>query len=345
MGGGFPSFCADVAVLASEAQPTDFADGLGSVVQRLVPFDGYCLIGIDPKSGLRTFMYGRDSLDGVATRLAHNETHERDVNRYADLAVATRPVGVLSRGTADTPARWSPRLHEILRPAGFGSELRLVLRDAKQAWGALVLFRETAARVFGEREEHAAAELSAPLASAVRRHPMRHVSVSVDTLPAGLVLLDPQNRVHSMTPAAGAWLDDLRAGGTDEMTQDDITRIVFDAADAARRQPTESTVYCHTRTTSGRWLELRASRIDVAPTDVAVTLHSANTRSLVPTASARWGLTAREAAVLSNVVEGRGAKQIARTLGTSPATVNTHLKAMYRKADVAGRQELLASLA
>jgi DNA-binding CsgD family transcriptional regulator len=174
---------------------------------------------------------------------------------------------------------------------------------------------------------------------------MRHVSGSVDTLPAGLVLLDPQNRVQSMTPAAGAWLDDLRAGGTDEMTQDDVTRIVFDAAHAARTQPTESTVHCHTRTTSGRWLELRASRIDVAPADIAVTLHAANTQCLLPTASARWGLTAREAEVLGKVVEGRGAKQIARMLGISLATVNTHLKTVYRKAGVSGRQELLAHLA
>jgi DNA-binding CsgD family transcriptional regulator len=345
MGGGFPSFCADVAALTSEAQPTDFADGLGSAVHRLVPFDGYCLFGLDPQSGLRTFMYGRDSLDGVAARLAHNETHEHDVNRYADLALATRPVGVLSRGTADTPASRSPRLHAILRPAGFGSELRLVLRDARRVWGALVLFRESSCRGFSEREAQAAASLSAPLAGAVRRHPMRHIAAPVDTLPAGLVLLDPENRVQSMTPAAGAWLDDLRAGGTDEMTQADITRIVFDAAHAARTQPIESSVHCHTRTTSGRWLELRASRIDVAPADVAVTLHAANTRCLLPTASARWGLTAREAEVLSKVVEGLGAKQIARTLEISPATVNTHLKAMYRKTGVAGRQELLANLA
>jgi DNA-binding CsgD family transcriptional regulator len=148
-----------------------------------------------------------------------------------------------------------------------------------------------------------------------------------------------------MTPAAGAWLDDLRAGGSDEMTQDDITRIVFDAAHTARTRLPESTVHCHTRTTSGRWLELRASRIDLPPADVAVTLHAATTRCLVPTAAVRWGLTAREAEVLSTVVAGRGAKQIARSLGISLATVNTHLKTMYRKAGVSGRQELLAQLA
>jgi DNA-binding CsgD family transcriptional regulator len=307
-----------------------------------VPFDGYLLFGVDPQSSLRTFMYGRDSLDGVAARLAHNETHEHDVNRYADLAVTARPVGVLSRGTADSPASRSPRLQEILRPAGFGSELRVVLRDAKQVWGALVLFRESSGRVFSEREAQTAAALSAPLASAVRRHPMRHASVSADPLPAGIVLLDPQNRVHSMTAAAGAWLDDLR---TDQMTQDDITRIVLDAAHSARTQPAENSVHCHTRTTSGRWLELRASRLDVAPADVAVTLHAANTRCLLPTASARWGLTARETAVLSKLVDGRAAKQIARTLEISPATVNAHLKAMYRKAGVTGRQEMLATLA
>jgi hypothetical protein len=47
--------------------------------------------------------------------------------------------------------------------------------------------------------------------------------------------------------------------------------------------------------------------VNARPADVAVTLHAANTRCLGPTASDRWGLTAREAEVLSKVVEGRGA--------------------------------------
>jgi DNA-binding CsgD family transcriptional regulator len=345
MGGGSPSFCAQVAELARDAPPTDFADGLGSAVHRLVPFDGYCLFGVDPHSGLRTFMYARNSLDGVAARLAHNETNEHDVNRYADLAAAGCPAGVLSRASADSAATRSPRLNEILRPAGFGSELRLVLRDATRVWGALVLFRESSGRAFGDREARAAAGLSAPLAGAVRRHPMRHVDGAAGPLPAGLVLLDPHNRVRAMTPAAGAWLDDLQAGGTDEMTQDDLTRIVLDAAHAARSRPIDGTVHCHTRTTSGRWLELRAGRIDATPADVAVTLHAATTRCLLPAASARWGLTMREADVLGLVVEGRGAKQIARTLQISHGTVNTHLRSMYRKTGMTGRQELLAHLA
>lgn len=108
------------------APGSEFADAVMAAVHDVVPFDGYCLLGLDPESGMRSFLFSRQGLDGVADRLAYNETVEADVNRYADLATAAVPVGVLSATGARQPA--SPRLHEILRPAGFTSELRLALR-------------------------------------------------------------------------------------------------------------------------------------------------------------------------------------------------------------------------
>jgi DNA-binding CsgD family transcriptional regulator len=57
-----------------------------------------------------------------------------------------------------------------------------------------------------------------------------------------------------------------------------------------------------------------------------------------------WGLTPRQGAVLERLAAGQSNKEIASWLGCSVTTVEEHLTAIYRKAGVAGRHALLASL-
>src|SRR3954453_9348427 len=95
----------------------DFADDALGAIGAVLPYDGYCLFGTDPVTGLRTFMFSRHGTDGVAARLAYNETFERDVNRYADLAASIVPVGTLGGTSSDSR---SPRMNDVLRPLGFG---------------------------------------------------------------------------------------------------------------------------------------------------------------------------------------------------------------------------------
>ena len=60
---------------------------------------------------------------------------------------------------------------------------------------------------------------------------------------------------------------------------------------------------------------------------------------------AAWcGLTPKQTQVLDLVVAGLPAKHIARNLDVSLHTVNDHLKAVYRKGGVRGREELLSLL-
>jgi adenylate cyclase len=56
-------------------------------------------------------------------------------------------------------------------------------------------------------------------------------------------------------------------------------------------------------------------------------------------------LTRRERQIALSYIEGEGCKTIARTLGISPATVRTHVNAIYRKLEVTNRIELLHRLA
>lgn len=61
-------------------------------------------------------------------------------------------------------------------------------------------------------------------------------------------------------------------------------------------------------------------------------------------AARKWGLTRRQHEVLAKVADGHPNKIIAARLGVSVRTVEVHLTALFMKARVASRAELLAKL-
>jgi len=331
-----------VAHAGGRASDADFADETLASVATVLPHDGYCIFGVDPASGLRSFNLSRNGLDGVSGRLAYNETRERDVNRYAELARRSVPAGILG-GSAREPR--SPRLHDILHPAGFRSELRLALRTDTGWWGALSLFREGARRPFGADDAVLATRLAPALSTAVRQRPLRRLPPGPRLLPpSGVVLLDPNDTIVSMSDQARNWLQALCAGGSDEMTVDDMLRVVFEVAHATRTRARKDQSFCRIRIRSGAWVALQGDRVDVGSADVAVVLHPASLTQLLPAVDAWLGLTPREAQVLRLVANGLPGKQIATRLDISPQTVNTYLRSIYRKAHVTGRAELLGQL-
>jgi DNA-binding CsgD family transcriptional regulator len=316
-----------------------FADEVMAAVGTVVGFDGWCLLGLDPVSGARSFMFCRDGV-GDPKRLAHNEWAEHDVNRYVELAEAQVPVGVLS---ATVPQQGSsPRLQEILLPDGMTSELRVVLTGHGRTWGALCLFRAHRSDAFDDADIASVLDLLGPLAESLRRYPVRAAEPTLDlTDPGpGVLLLGPDDTIVSSTPACRAWLSEAVAGGFDEDRPERIHRAVYEVARLARAGgPAISRI----RTARGFWLAITGSRLD-ASDDVAVVVQRATAHQLVP-ALAEWhGLTPRERDVLGCVLDGLPTKLIARRLELSPYTVNDHLTAIYRKVDVRGRDELMASL-
>ncbi len=329
-----------IAGVAQDATtPAEFADAVMDTVSDLVPFDGYCLFGTDPLSGVRTFMYSRHGLDGLAEQLAYNEFVEVDANRYRELGSSARPIGVMS--TADSQGRRSSRMHDMLRPAGFGSELRLVLRSG-WVFGGISLFREAGARPFGDSDLEQALTLAGGLRRAVQRHPVRPIPAPRTTMPTGVILLNPANHVLAQTAGVARWLDELCIGGDDEMMPADHMRMVLDVATASRTAA--GPVVCRTRTASGRWLIVEAAPLNGSEADTTIMLRSAEVASLLPAAVAWFGLTPREYEVLAAASMGLPAKHIARDLALAVPTVNAHLQSIYRKAGVTGREQLLASL-
>jgi DNA-binding NarL/FixJ family response regulator len=327
-------------LVGQPVEAAEFSSDVSTALRRTLTFDGWCLLGLDPQTGLRTSQFGGRGTEHTA-EMARNEALMSDVNKYEDLASAPVPAGWLS---PDHPqARHSFRLHEILLPQGFHSELRLTLRDHGRLWGALVLFREDPHRFFDDNDTAAACAIAGPLTSAMRAYPVRPLAPHGTVPGAGVVALAPDNRLVAVSAQAQAWLDDLVPGGDDETYPSDVTRVLFDAAHAVRRGDLSRASTC-IRAVSGHWLRVEAAALPVGEADVAVVLQPAAVHQLVGMLATCNRLTPRESDVLGLLVHGLASKQIARQLAISLFTVNEHLRSLYRKCGVTGREELFGRL-
>ena len=245
--------------------------------------------------------------------------------------------------------RRSPRLHELLRPDGYTSELRLALVAGGHYWGALNLFRTDARHPFTQEDADAAHELSGPLSLAIRRYQLGGGAAPATRRDSGVVLFDRRGAVVTANRAARSWLTSLADSWADGALDTDVDRVVHEvAAVAAGRRA--GVPLCRVRMPDGEWLVVSGSKLGDADgqrdgeVDVAVVLRTGDVRTVAPAFAAWCGLTARETQVLELLASGLSAKHMARGLSLSVMTLNDHLRAIYRKASVRGRDELLALL-
>ncbi len=314
------------------------ADGAVRALGRVVGHDGYCLFGVDPATGLRSVMFSRHGLTVTTEVLLHNETVDRDANRYADLARAPVPAAAL--GPHDNPS--SRRLHEILPNDGYRSELRLALVTPGHYWGALSLFRDDPRRPFTEADVDTAHALAPQLADVLRRYQVgRPHDRPPTSMTGGSVCLDARNAVVGMDADARHYLAGFSNQWQDGVVPEDMMRCVHEVAAAARRG---APAVARTRVADGRWLVASGTHVGGSDVDVVVQLRAGDVGTVLPAFAAWCGLTDRETDVLRLLVQGLAAKQIARRLGISVLTVGDHQRSLYRKSRVSGRDELLSLL-
>jgi DNA-binding CsgD family transcriptional regulator len=325
-----------MALAQADLPVVEMGEELSAALGCLVPHEGYCLIGFDPISGLRTFHTDRNTLVGDPARLVHNETVEHDLHRFTDLARRGTPIGTLGGG-GPGEAR-SPRLHEILAEQGFSRELRLALRGHGILWGALVLLREHGRPPFTHEEADATRAIAPPLTQAVKRTSVRPRGQVPPPMPPGVAIVRPDGTAEAISPQAAAWFSDFRHD-----SENPLPYAVLQAAAAARDQRGAQTDHlARIRTRSGRWLSLAACPL--GDRRVAVILQPATTDQLLPAIAAWYGFTPRQVDVLRLLLQAHPVKQIARRLQLSPHTVEDHLKILYRKTGTNSQRELLAAL-
>jgi DNA-binding CsgD family transcriptional regulator len=322
-----------------------YFEAVETALRRLVPFDAACWLSLDPGTWLPTSHISRIYGSTHFMALAVNEYLEEDVNKFAHLAGATRPVGLLSTATGGKLGS-SARFAHILAPLGYeGDELRAVFRDGESAWGAVVLHRR--AGLFSERDAELVADLGGIVAAGIRRSILQSAVMAVRGLePPGLIVLRGDDTLESATPAARRLLDEVfdstNADGAVPLT-------VVSVAQQARRSNTDAYageiagVRLPMRT--GGWLRMDASLLDDdARGRVAVILSAAREPEIATLIAQAYGLSAREREVTGFVLRGRSTQEIADALHVTPYTVQDHLKAIFEKVGVRSRRELVAQL-
>jgi DNA-binding CsgD family transcriptional regulator len=332
----------------------DFSRAVTRILGRAVPFDGICLLTMDPATLLPTGEIVEDGLPAAAMiRLTEIELREPDFNKFTALTRAHQPTASLSGATAGDLDR-SLRQREVRRPSGFADELRAVLSGTTGTWGALTLLREARSPHFTPAEVRFVASLAAALADGLRRAALLGDAVDGGGDDTGLLVLAADGTVEMANPAAGRWLDELGAGDRPGEHLPLAVRAAASRAHAAADgdgandgdgRPAARLARARIRTPAGRWVVVRGSLLGDGPgSRVAVLLEAARPPELAPLIADAYGFTERERLVTELVARGFPTSEIAGRLHLSAYTVQDHLKSIFEKSGTSSRGDLVARL-
>lgn len=324
---------------------TPFFETADGALSSAVPFDASCWLTLDPGTLLPTSHFTREIGSEHLMAMAANEYLEEDVNKFADLARSTPPVGILSEATGGDLRR-SPRHRNVLAPHGYadGDELRAVFVDGESAWGCVAVHRRRGR--FEGPEAAAVAELGGLIAEGIRRAVLA-TTLAADGQPdpPGLILLRGDDSVESVTPAATRWLGEI-LDPTGRSAR--LPMIVVGIAARARRaatEPSEEVASARLPRRTGGWLQLDASLLEGEPPGrVGVMVQPAKSPEIAALIVEAYGLSDREKEIAHLVLRGLSTLEIAQDLHLSPYTVQDHLKAIFAKVGVRSRRELVAQM-
>ncbi|HEY8494371.1 MAG TPA: LuxR family transcriptional regulator, partial [Myxococcota bacterium] len=237
-------------------------------LRRLVDFDAAVWLATDPATGLPTAPTYVENVGELAERPACERLWEleflvEDVNLYRDLANADVPAGALQLSTDGHPMR-SPRYRDLLRPSGFGDELRAVLRSDGRPWGLVSLLRTAGRPPFDASDRAVAGGLSEPLAGAIRDLARPLGRDERGALPGpGLLLFDGRGQLLSHNDDAEAWLRELTgercAAPVDDARLPMVVLTTLMRARAIAEERERGHARVRLRGHSGHWIVCHAS--------------------------------------------------------------------------------------
>ncbi|MGH9211879.1 MAG: response regulator transcription factor [Acidimicrobiales bacterium] len=323
----------------------DLARTIGRSLNTAVPFEGTCLLTVDPATLLPTGEIVENGLPPTARgRLTEIELGEPDFNKFTTLARAAVPAASLSAATSGDLDR-SLRQREIRRPSGFADELRTVLADATGSWATLTLLRETRRPNFTPTDVRFVASLTPILAEGVRRATLAGDAGDAgdgDRSDTGFLVLGADDAVELTNPAAEQWIDELSPLGPPTEALPAAIRAVVAQARRIAAGDRNVLASARVRTRAGRWLVVRGS--PAGPDQVAVLLEAARPAELAAAIADAYGFTERERTITALVARGLPTTEIAHRLHLSAYTVQDHLKAIFDKSGTSSRGELVSRL-
>ncbi|WP_238010659.1 LuxR C-terminal-related transcriptional regulator [Dactylosporangium sp. AC04546] len=319
--------------------------GLDALLRGAVGYDIAAISTVDPATMLWTSCYvsgiGEEGSRERERTLFDLEFRGGDVNGYAELAARAVPVASLHEATGGDLAR-AERWRTLLRGLRVTDELRAVLRAEQRCWATLTLYRTGGAPPFTPHDVALVADASGAMAEVFRLALLRaalRVPAGLEH-PPGMLLVEPDGTVGSVSAAAGRWLDMLDDRGR-------VPAVVQSVAAAVRAGDPMARAAVPSR--SGHYVVLHGSPVpgtETVPGTVTVSVIIEGARPIVVSdvIAGAHGLTVRERDVTGLAALGRSTRQIAGELGISPFTVADHLKNVFAKVGVRSRSELVAAI-
>ena len=331
-----------VRLLHRGADLPDLVHAFGRILRRAVPFDGVCLLTVDPATMLPTNEVVENGLPPSArARLTEIELGEPDFNKFTDLARAAVPAASLSAATGGELDR-SRRQREIRRPNGFADELRTVLTGRTGSWGSLTLLREVGRPHFSDADVRFLASLADVLADGVRRTALHRMDVDDGRTHTGFMVVAADDTVEMANDAASVWIEELWAMDRPAASLPVAVRAIVAETRRAAAGELGELATSRVRTRRGRWAVVRGSLI--GPDRVVVLIEAARPAELATAIADIHGLTEREQMIIALVARGLPTKEISNRLHLSAYTVQDHLKSIFDKTGTSSRGELVARL-
>jgi DNA-binding CsgD family transcriptional regulator len=317
----------------------------GAVPHYLAP----CWFTFDPVSLLITSHYDPVIPEISAEFLGH-EYRDDDVLKMSSVARSASGVATIHEATGGDPGR-SPGWRSFVQPYGGDQQLMLALRGKPgEAWGLLALYRAVGQPEFDRDEVAFLASVAGPLAEGARRGLLLGEATDPDgPLAPGLIVLDEDWQVQSLTPGAEALLAELPGGGTGMAAGALPPSVLTVAGRALRSLETADTAgevaVARVRSETGQWMILHgAPLVREGSRRVAVIVERADPDRLAPMLMAAYELTEREKDVTRLVLQGETTSSAAAALFISPQTVQQHLKSIFGKTGVRSRRELVGKM-
>ncbi|MBW3547799.1 MAG: LuxR C-terminal-related transcriptional regulator [Actinobacteria bacterium] len=313
-------------------------------IQRAAGFDAYSWLLTDPETEVGCAPLADVPCLPELPRLIRLK-YLTAVNRWTQLDV---PAALLRAATGDRRER-SLVWRELLASYGVNDVASVVFRDRFGCWAFLELWRIDSGARFTTAEAGFLTGIAAPVTEALRRCQARTfelVASAPDRTGPVVLMLSPQLEVRAQTPETDRYLRILVPPDADRRP---IPSGAYNVA--AQLLAVEAGIDHHppsarVHLSGGVWLTLRAARIgEVVPTDqqdIAVTIEATSAAERTALFARAFGLSAREAELLSHLVAGSDTHRIARQMFLSEHTVQDHLKSIFAKTATRNRRTLLA---
>lgn len=272
----------------------------------------------------------------------NNELRELDDRAAAPSAadlLAGDPIATIS-GVAAGVLEVSQEFRDFYAARGIGDEMRIAFLAGGVCLGVAIFVRAVEAGPFSRTEVE---DVRALLPEVVRllRRALGRDAQRQRPHPPMVVVVDADDVPRLVSQGGGEVLDDLRQDiscGCDDRALPETLR---GAVVLAR---VRGGLSCRVLGRTGHWRRIEATPVQDGGGAVAVIVSSVPAVELARIVLDSYGFTARERQVVEGLARGLELKVIAAELEISTFTVQDHVKAIYRKAGVGSRGELVADV-